>query len=229
MIRIIDFKSSEFSELAPKSATAPEVAVFRIKTDALHDVSRQNVTSFTGRYCGLTKGGYPILIVAHGIGPLSRIKTVMEKNAVYDFVNITKTEFQNLESGYYGDVDIIDLKAYSNSSNYPFIEDMTICNLKKDQVVRAYLKNQTDAYLDWLAERFEKNKKSFRVSIDSFNNTSFPLFKISKMLGSSDLRDKPIGSLVSLSSVRPEVINKKNSAHCLHAQPPYDDILLCRC
>lgn len=110
-------KAVEYAGREGYVATLPQVLDFRVKEpcgkpdwDGLWD----NYTdTMSAEYVGYSRGGVPLLIVAHGIGPLSTqrgIRSVYAAGAADTGGRITQEEFLALESGVYGPVDLVPLK-----------------------------------------------------------------------------------------------------------------------
>lgn len=100
-------------------ATLPDIINARIATAGKPGLSPwcRYFTTATAEYVGETAGGNRIIIVAHGIGPMSTLDGVMQAYS-YHFKDrtrnrvggrISREEFLKLESGHYGDVSIVDL------------------------------------------------------------------------------------------------------------------------
>lgn len=77
-------------------------------------------TGNSAEYIGQTRAGNHAYIVAHGIGPLSDIDSLeraykASNKTREEGVQISPQEFLDLESGKYGDVEVIDVKQYQKN------------------------------------------------------------------------------------------------------------------
>ncbi len=107
----------------------------------------QYYTTMSAEYVGYGKEGLKILIVAHGIGPMSTLDGVLaayswhynDKSRNREGGRISAEEFLKLESGYYGDVEIVDLEDYIRTREYPFIAHLHSSEAMNDPVLRARL------------------------------------------------------------------------------------------
>lgn len=136
-------------------ATMPEIVSARIEADVNDDVWDAYYTSLTAEYYGKSKGGSSILIIAHGIGPMSTLDGI-QKAYSYQYKDksrkrrggrITREEFLDLEAGKFGEVDIIDLKEYMSRYLYPFTEVLGFSEASDDPVLRARFGPNTGTYL----------------------------------------------------------------------------------
>jgi hypothetical protein len=73
-------------------------------------------TTTSAEYFGYSKGGVRILIVAHGIGPMSTLEGILKAYS-YEYKDkernrrggrIPQSEFQKLEDGFYGEVSVVE-------------------------------------------------------------------------------------------------------------------------
>lgn len=101
-------------------ATLPDVIDARINSGDEEVPWGMYFTTLSAEYLGYSKGGNHILIVAHGVGPMSTMDGIVE---AYSFQfkdqtrdrrggRITKEQFADLESGKYGEVNIVDFDPY---------------------------------------------------------------------------------------------------------------------
>lgn len=96
-------------------ATLPDVVDARLRADKNEPVWTQYVVTTTAEYIGKSRAGNPLLITAHGIGPLADWSDHTNRRAVHcrgwapDLVEVSKEEFLKLESGGYGDVSVTEL------------------------------------------------------------------------------------------------------------------------
>ena len=87
----------------------------------------------SAEYFGYSRGGNRILIVAHGVGPMSTLDGIMKAYS-YEFKDkdrnnrggrITNQQFRDLEDGKYGDVSIVEFDPIISRHKYSFIGYMT--------------------------------------------------------------------------------------------------------
>jgi len=109
-------------------ATIPDIIEARMATKP-GDVPWENYyTTMSAEYVGFSKGGNPIAIVLHGVGPMSTLDGVL---AAYSFQfndkdrnrrggRIPQEEFLRIESGAYGDATVVDLRHTWNRREYQF-------------------------------------------------------------------------------------------------------------
>lgn len=112
-------------------------------------------TTMSAEYVGYSKGGRKILIVAHGIGPMATLDGCL---AAYRWeyddprnkngARISAEEFLKLESGAYGEVEIVDLEEYIQSRKYPFIAHLHYTDALSDPVLWARLGPKALEYIN---------------------------------------------------------------------------------
>ncbi|HBI16958.1 MAG TPA: hypothetical protein DDY52_02260 [Candidatus Moranbacteria bacterium] len=126
----------------------------------MHDTSKptpwdQYYTTMSAEYVGISKSGTKILIVAHGIGPMATLDGVVEayryhyddKTRRTEGGRISADEFWKLESGAYGDVEIVDLEEYVRTREHPFISTLHYVDALVDPVLKARLGSRSDEYI----------------------------------------------------------------------------------
>ncbi len=104
-------------------------------------------TTASAEYMGRSRRGNLIIIVAHGIGPMRDLDWMVkayrhqfrDKSRDIRGGRIEREDFLRLESGHYGDVEIVDLKQYMLRYQYPFISDVDIIQMLTDPLLRARL------------------------------------------------------------------------------------------
>lgn len=148
-------------------ATMADVVQARRVADADELIWQRQVITATGEYFGRSRYGTPIIIVAHGIGPLADESGVFEafygapgagtpKNGV-----IPQAEFLKLESGTYGPVTVVPL-ADAKRSRHPFQECLSAEEAMEDPLVLArlgeyggfYLARHRAISLDWVEDKY---------------------------------------------------------------------------
>jgi hypothetical protein len=109
-------------------ATLPDIIEARLKTKPGDLPWETYYTTLTAEYFGIGSEGKPILIVAHGIGPMSTLEGIQkaysheykDKDRNQRGGRISQQEFLDLEVGKFGTVEIIDFEDYCSSRKYPF-------------------------------------------------------------------------------------------------------------
>jgi len=148
--------AKKFAGDGGRVATLPDIVAARICDDKLEGFAWDNYfTTASAEYFGYSKKGNLILIVAHGIGPMSTIEGVKkaysfqynDKNCDNRGGRISQEEFCKLESGQYGEVSIIDLEALKKRYKYPFLEQLTGMDVSHEELMRARLGKK---YLDYI-------------------------------------------------------------------------------
>jgi hypothetical protein len=136
-------------------ATLPDIIDARLATDPKHAPWRQYYTTLSAEYFGRTRKGTPILIVAHGVGPMATLDGILKAYS-YEFKDrernnrggrITQQEFWDLESGKYGEVAIVDVNEYAKRYDYPFLEIIQSDAAFEDPLIRARLGSRAEEYI----------------------------------------------------------------------------------
>ncbi len=116
-------KALTYAGSGGRIATLPELVYARVKN--VPGAWDSRFTTASSLYFGLSKGGNPIIIVAHGVGPLADlnickaayIENAVPVNANRDhFGTILTEEFNLLEAGAYGSVSIVDAHPYMSAT-----------------------------------------------------------------------------------------------------------------
>lgn len=118
----------------------------------------------TAEYFGKSKGGNPILIVGHNIGPFADTQRVLQGQFTYGFLNLTTPEFRKLESGAFGDVHVFDIrKDIVDIEEWPKYHSAS--EAKKLKLLRARLGPKTD---EFLARHYRLSQDYFAEHPDNF-------------------------------------------------------------
>jgi hypothetical protein len=121
--------ASRFAGEGGRIATLPDIINARLATKPGSFPWETYFTTTTAEYMGISRGGNKILIVAHGVGPMSTLDGILKAYS-WEFKDkernqrggrITHNEFIKLESGTYGDIQIVDLSSYMHRYQYPFL------------------------------------------------------------------------------------------------------------
>lgn len=158
-------QASKYAGKKGHIATIPDWVDARLGTGPFekfgyHDPSKptpwdQYYTTMSAEYVGWSKGGRKVLIVAHGIGPMATLDGILDAYRFhYDDKDrnnkggrISADEFLKLESGFYGNVEIVDLEQYLRSREYPFIGSLHSSEALNDPVLRARLGPKATQYI----------------------------------------------------------------------------------
>lgn len=147
-------KAQEFAGPTGRLATVPDIIDARIATLIDAPAWEQYFTANSAEYFGFTKAGKRIIIVAHGVGPLSDPQSV---DGIYNSTlkaerswggRISREQFWDLESGKYGEVSIVNYGNYSQMYKDPFISPVESWEAGADPLVQARLGPRTDEYID---------------------------------------------------------------------------------
>lgn len=147
-------------------ATMADIITCRRVSDAHELIWRKSFVTSSAEYYGLSRHGTPIIIVAHGVGPLVGDDGVF---AAYYAASgpgkpqngtVPQEEFAKLESGHYGPVEIVP-RDHVWKRKHPFQECMSAEQAMEDPLLRARLGEASDFYiarhrsicLDWLKEK----------------------------------------------------------------------------
>jgi len=166
-------QASRFIGKDGRMATMPDIITARLGTKPGDDPWETYYTTLTAEYYGISKSGKLILIVAHGIGPMSTLEGIQkaysweykDKNRDHRGGRIAQQEFLDLEAGKFGEVSIIDYESYCRRYEYPFIQTLRASEAITDPVLKARFGPQTEQYVlahasyarEWHREQAEIN------------------------------------------------------------------------
>jgi len=147
-------KALRFAGEDGRIATMSDIVDVRIASDIDESIWRTYSVANSAEYFGLSKGGVPILIVAHGVGPISTVDGIRNARVLMsdsekcgDGGLITSKEFWELENGSYGEVSIIDfndmMKRYDGN---PF-SWLTASEAMSNPLVQARLGPRYEEYI----------------------------------------------------------------------------------
>lgn len=190
-------QAATFAGAAGHIATLPEIINARLSTTGLATCSEQTAwnsyfTTTSAEYCGVGKDGKRKIIVAHGVGPMATLEGVQQ---AYSFQykdatrnnrggRISRAEFLKLESGFYGEVAVVDFDDIINRYQYPFLQAITLEESLADPLVKARLGCRYSEYLQAHAllaveyyrlrdEVAEDEYSPYVVEMNSANNCSY--------------------------------------------------------
>ena len=148
-------QATRFAGNDGRIGTLPDVIEARLATKPGDVPWESYFTTLTAEYLGFSKGGTRILIVAHGIGPMATLQGILKAYS-YEYKDkernrrggrITDREFLDLESGKFGEVQIVDFEAYCRLYQYPFIQHLRSSQAEADPVLRARLGAKAGEYV----------------------------------------------------------------------------------
>ncbi len=138
-------------------ATMPDIVAARLETKPGALPWETYFTTLTAEYYGFSKTGKRVLIIAHGVGPMSTLQGVQkayswqynDKDRNRRGGRITAQEFLDLEAGKFGEVSIVDLESYCTQYEYAFAETLRSSDALTDPVLKArVIREGLQAYLD---------------------------------------------------------------------------------
>lgn len=147
-----DGLARKFAGDGGRIATMVDVAHTRRVSDPDELIWQRPIITSSAEYFGRSALGTPLIIVAHGVGPMADDSGIFEstfgapaglaqKGGV-----ISQEEFLRLESGAYGPVDVVPLASVWKRKN-PFQECITAEQAMEDPLIRARLGEMCDYYL----------------------------------------------------------------------------------
>lgn len=113
-------------------------------------------TTTSAEYFGYSKGGVQILIVAHGLGPMSTLEGIQnaysheykDKERNRRGGRIPQSEFRKLEDGFYGDVSVVEFDPILTRYEYPFLSYLTASQVLTEPLMTARLGSRAAAYVN---------------------------------------------------------------------------------
>lgn len=176
-----------------KIATLPDIIETRLNTKPGDVPWEKYFTTNTAEYVGYSKGGNKIIIVAHGVGPMSTLKGILkaysyeynDKDRNHKGGRISQEDFLNLESGKYGEVEIVDFSKAIEGIKYPFIEtfneesalfnDLLAARLGKNYINYILLHSKyTSDWIRWhQKDDHKKVSNPYIITMGSASNCSY--------------------------------------------------------
>lgn len=163
-------QATKFAGKGGRLATMPDIVAARLETKPGDLPWETYFTTLTAEYYGFSKTGKRILIIAHGVGPMSTLEGVQkaysweynDKDRNHRGGRITQQEFWDLEAeAGFGDVTVVDLELYCTRYEYPFLETLRSSEALVDPVLKArfgvlteeYVKAHTEVARKWHREQ----------------------------------------------------------------------------
>lgn len=138
-------------------ATIPDVIDARLATSTDKGPWTQYIDTNSAEYFGHSQRENPIIVVAHGVGPLSTPeglikaykKVPRERGRRGIGGRISQKDFLALEDGKFGEVTIVDFNSYVTNPDreYPFIGSIFASDAEADPLVNARLGPRVIEYL----------------------------------------------------------------------------------
>ena len=136
-------------------ATLPDIVDARLGTNPSGVPWEIYFTTLSAEYFGKTRGGAPIIIVAHGIGPMATLDRILQvyshefksQNRSQSGGRISQIDFDDLANGEWGEVEIIDFRKYCKKYKYPFIQILRSTEALEDPLLRARLGPKTETFV----------------------------------------------------------------------------------
>lgn len=174
-------QAMKFAGKGGRLATMPDIVAARLETKPGDLPWETYFTTLSAEYVGTSKNGNRILIVAHGVGPMSTLDGV-QKAYSWEYQDkdrnrrggrITQQEFWDLESGKYGEVSIVDFEAYVRRYQYPFIQTLRSSEAMTDPVLKARFGMLTEDYVNVHTEAARRWHRE-QAGIDPENKYQLP-------------------------------------------------------
>lgn len=171
----------KFAGVGGRIATMPDIVAARIETKPGDTPWETYFTTTTAEYFGKSRKGKFILIVAHGVGPMSTLDGIRkaysweykDKTRSHRGGRITEQEFYDLEDGKFGEVSIIDIVEYCARYEYPFIQHLRLSQALTDPVLKARFGPETEKYLLTHAE-YSRAWHREQAGLDPGNRYNIP-------------------------------------------------------
>ena len=149
-------QAMRFAGKGGRLATMPDIVAARLETKPGDAPWETYFTTLTAEYCGFSKTGKRILIIAHGVGPMSTLDGIQkaysweyqDKDRNHNGGRITVQEFLDLEAGRFGEVSIVDLESYCTRYKYPFMQTLRSSEAMTDPVLKARFGLLTEDYIE---------------------------------------------------------------------------------
>lgn len=151
-------QAAKFAGENGRVATIPDIVDARIAGGNNSVAWNSYFTTTTAEYYGMSKTNVPLLVIAHGVGPLSTYEKAIEvyrKDASGDRRNgrIDQKTFQKLADGHWGDVEVIDMNDYAKNTEHPYASYLSAETALDDEwfIARIGGYDRAQAYIEKLA------------------------------------------------------------------------------
>ena len=216
-------QAMQFAGEGGRLATMPDIVAARLATKPGDAPWGTYYTTLSAEYLGFSKSsGRRILVVAHGVGPMSTLDGILkayswefkDKNRDRRGGRITQQEFWDLEAGKYGEVYIIDLDKYCRGYEYPFMETLTEMRSRIDPVLLARFGLLAKQYIAVHAEHARRWHLK-QAGVDPENKYGDPDFE--KFLDRRRRQHFRNGA----KDGNPYIIKMEGAANCYYGNPEY--------
>ena len=192
----------KFAGEGGRIATLPDIIETRLNTQPYDTPWEKYFTTNTAEYVGYSKGGNKIIIIAHGVGPMSTLDGILKAYSYeYDHQNhrggrISQKDFLDLESGKYGAVEIVDFFQTIKGIKYPFLEIFNKESSLKNVLLKARLGKKYSDYISLHSRyAFDYHQKRdhqiienpYIIEIGDANNCSYIYRSVEKGLAFAHL------------------------------------------
>lgn len=145
----------KFAGPGGRIATMPDIVAARLGTKPGDAPWETYYATLSAEYYGFNKQGNLILIIAHGVGPMSTLDGICKAYS-WEYKDhqrnrrggrITQQEFWDLESGKFGAVEVVEYEPYCRRYQYPFIQTLHSSEAMTDPVLKARFGPQAEQYV----------------------------------------------------------------------------------
>jgi len=148
-------QATRFARKDGRLAVLPDIFATRLATKPGEEPWEMYFTTLSAEYFGVSRGGNLIIVVAHGVGPMSTLDGILkayswqfnDKSRSRRGGRISQDDFWKLESGAYGDVQIVDFDSYVRRYQYPFIGHLRFSQAMTDSLLHARFGPRAQEYL----------------------------------------------------------------------------------
>lgn len=162
-------------------ATMPDIVASRLATKPGDAPWETYYTTLSAEYFGIGKDGRKLIIVAHGIGPMSTLDGILkayswqykDKSRNRRGGRITQKEFLDLEAGKFGEVEIVNFEEYAKMYRYSFTEVLKASWAESDPLLKARFGPRTEEYVKFHAEQARTWHRE-QASLDPGNKYQIP-------------------------------------------------------
>ena len=131
-------------------AAMPDLVGAKIYAGPNNPIWRRYITTTSGEFYGISKGGTPIIVVAHGIDDLLKDKKTIARSTKDSGGNsklkLTTRQFRRLENGEYGSAQVLDWDTVMGMREYP-ASVLSYNEAMKEPLLRARLGPEADKLL----------------------------------------------------------------------------------
>lgn len=167
--------ASKYAGKKGRVATMPDVISAKITADEWGPLWTNYITTSSGEFYGKSKGGILIVVVGHGIDEILQDERIMKRSTKNlrenSQIQLTPREFQRLEDGAYGSVEVIPHSTIVNMREYPTSVLSYEQTLSKDPLLLARLGPKA---VDFLAKHRDITMKESGNDFIIANDHNYP-------------------------------------------------------